>query len=226
MKKNNALKVCVIALGALLSIGCNTTSNAPALSEDGMQLKVDNRSTIAYKKEGVNFTDYSSVLILPSQVAFKNNWQRDYNRNQSMSSSRLKDEDVIRIKTGVAKLFDEVFAEEFAKTGDNPIVKKAGSGTLILKPSIINLDVNAPDVTSSARTKTFVSETGQATLYLEMFDGVSGEILARIIDAKVVGDNMHVRWANRVTNTADAKRTIRQWAKRLRESYDKSHSNK
>ena len=63
-------------------------------------------------------------------------------------------------------------------------------------------------------------------MYLEMFDCVSGEILARIIDAKVVGDNMHVRWANRVTNTADAKRTIRQWAKRLRESYDKSHSNK
>ena len=226
MIKTKFLTVGIIALGALLSSGCSTTSNSPQVSEDGMQLKVDNRSTIAYKKEGVDFSEYTHVLILPSQVAFKKNWQRNYNRDQSSISSRVNDDDVLKIKDGVAKLFDKVFAEEFAKAGDNPIVSKASSGTLILKPSIINLDVNAPDVTTAVRSKTFVSEAGQATLYLEMFDGVSGEILARIIDAEIVGDNMHLRWANRVTNTADARRTIRKWAKNLREAYDKAHMNK
>jgi len=223
MKKNNVIKASVVVFSTLLSMGCSTSSNAPQVSEDGMQLKVDKRSTIAYKKEGVNFAEYTQVLIQPSQVAFKKNWKRDYNRNQAVLSSRIKDEDVIKIKSSVAKLFDDVFKEEFAKAGDNPVVDKAGTGTLIIKPSIINLDINAPDIQSAARVKTFTSEAGKATLFLELFDGVSGEILARIVDTEIVGNHNNVAWANRVTNTADAKRTIRKWAKKLREEYDRAH---
>ena len=223
MKKSNLIKASLIVVGTVLTMGCNTTSNVPQVSQDGMELEVNKRSTIGYKKEGIDFSEYTHVLILPSQVAFKKNWQRDYNRDQVGLSTRVKDEDVIRIKTGVAKLFDEVFKEEFSKTGDNPVVEKSGTGTLILKPAIINLDVNAPDLKSAARVKTFTSETGKATLFLEMYDGVSGEILARVIDAEIVGNNTHTSWANRVTNTADAKRTIRKWAKNLRAKYDQVH---
>ena len=205
-------------------MGCSTSGNAPQVSEDGMQLKVDKRSTIAYKKEGVDFSEYTQVQILPSQVAFKKNWKRDYNRNQAVLSSRIEDKDVIRIKSSVAKLFDEVFTEEFAKTGSNPVVDKAGTGTLIIKPSVINLDINAPDVQSATRSRTYISEAGRATLYLELFDGVSGEILARIIDSEIIGDNSYTTWANRVSNTADAKRTIRKWASKLRAEYDKVHA--
>jgi hypothetical protein len=224
MKNNHIVKASVIVFSIFLVMGCTSTSNAPQVSKDGMQLKVDKRSTIAYAKEGVDFAEYTQVQILPSQVAFKKNWQRDYNRNQATLSSRIKDEDVIRIKTGVAKLFDEVFKEEFTKTGDNPLVDKAEKNTLIIKPSVINLDVNAPDIQTSSRSTTYVSEAGKATLYLELFDGVSGEILARIIDSEIIGDNSHATWANRVTNTADAKRTIRKWAKSLRAKYDQAHS--
>lgn len=224
MKKNNIIKANVILFGALLAMGCSTSNNVPQVSKDGMELKVDKRSTIAYKKEGVNFADYTKILILPSQVAFKKNWKRDYNRDQATLSSRVNDDDVIRIKSSVAKLFDEVFKEEFSKPGGIPVVDKVGTGTLIMKPSIINLDVNAPDVQSASRSRTYVSETGEATLYLELFDGVSGEILARIVDAEVVGDNSFTTWANRVTNTADAKRTIRKWANKLKEKYEQVHA--
>jgi len=224
MKINNVIKASIIVCSTVLIMGCSTSSNAPQVSEDGMQLKVDKRSTIAYKKEGVNFSEFTKVLILPSQVAFKKNWKRDFNRNQAVLSSRIHDKDVIRIKSSVATLFDEVFKEEFAKAGDNPLVDKEGAGTLIMKPSIIDLDINAPDVQSASRSKTYASEAGKATLYLELFDGVSGEILARIIDSEIVGDNSYTRWANRVTNAADAKRTIRKWAKKLREEYDRVHA--
>ena len=224
MKKNNIIKASVIVLSTVFAMGCSTSGNAPQVSEDGMELKVDKRSTTAYIKEGVNFSEYTNVLILPSQVAFKKNWQRDYNRNSATISSRIKDDDVIRIKSGVAKLFDEVFKEEFAKAGDNPLVDKEGINTLIIKPSIINLDINAPDVQSAARSTTYVSEAGKATLYLELFDGVTGEILARIIDSRIIGDHSYYKWANRVTNTADAKREIRKWAKKLRVKYDQAHA--
>lgn len=222
MKEFKVIKLGVIAASLMLAVGCQSTTEAPQVSQDGLQLKVNERSTIAYKKEGVDFSEYNKVQILPSQVAFKKNWQRDYNRSQSGLSSRIKDEDVLRIKRGVAKLFDDIFKEEFGKKGDNLLVEKAESGTLVLKPAIINLDVNAPDVQSGGRVTTYVNEAGRATLFLELYDGVSGEILARIVDSEVVGDKMYTQWANRASNTADAKRTIRKWAKSLRAKYEQA----
>ncbi|MCW8832325.1 MAG: DUF3313 domain-containing protein [Colwellia sp.] len=211
-----------LAATAILVVGCQSTTDAPQVSQDGLQLKVNKRSTVAYKKEGVNFAEYNKIQIMPSQVAFKKKWKRDYNRSQSSLSTRIKDEDVLSIKAGVAKLFDEVFKEEFAKNNENVLVDTVSSGTLLIKPAIINLEVNAPDIKSSANVRTYVNEAGQATLFLELYDGISGEILARIIDTEIVGDNSYSTWANRVTNTADAKRTIRKWAKALRTKYEQA----
>mgnify|MGYP000294091522 CR=1 FL=1 len=91
--------------------------------------------------------------------------------------------------------------------------------------AIIDLDVNAPDVTSATHSRTYVTEAGKAILYLELYDAVSGEILVRIIDSETVGDNGFYQWANRVSNTADAKRVIRQWAQTLRKKFDQAHEN-
>jgi hypothetical protein len=85
------------------------------VSLDGMQLKVSSRSTVTYEKEGVNFSEYNKVLILPSQVAFKRNWQSDFNRNRISLSTRLTDKDVLRIKEDVAQFFDEIFLKNLVK---------------------------------------------------------------------------------------------------------------
>ncbi|MEY8213358.1 MAG: DUF3313 family protein [Colwellia sp.] len=223
MKSLQYIKISLILAVAILITGCQST-DAPPVSPEGMQLKHNTSSTIEYRKEGVNFADYSKVQFAPSTVAFKNNWQRDYNRNQTNMSSRLKDRDVVRIKESVKVLLEETFKAEFGKEVGYPIVEHATTGTLLLKPSIIDLDVNAPDIMSATRRKTYVNEAGRATLFLEIYDAVSGEILARITDTETVGDNhgFH-RWANRVTNTADAKRVIKKWAKNLRKKFDQAH---
>ena len=120
-------------------------------------------------------------------------------------------------------LFDEVFKEEFGKEAKFPIVDKISSNTLVIRPAIVDLEVNAPDLRSASYVKKYSSDAGQATLFLELYDGVSGEILARIVSASVAGDNSHYQWATRMTNRADAKRMIRKWAKALRTKYDEAH---
>jgi hypothetical protein len=222
MKKSQYLKTSFIIAAGLFVMGCQST-DTPPVSSEGMKLEYNTHSTTAYKKEGVSFADYNKVQFSPSTVAFKKNWQRDYNRDQATSSSRIKDRDVVRIKESVKKMLDETFKAEFGKDGAYPIVEQATIGTLLLKPAIIDLDVNAPDVMSATRSKTFVHEAGRATLFLEVYDAVSGEILARIIDTETVGDNHgFYQWANRVTNYADAKRVIKKWAKTLREKFDQA----
>jgi len=224
MKSLQYMKISFIVAIALVAMGCQST-DAPPVSPDGMQLKHNTQSTIAYKKEGVDFTNYNKVQLAPSTVAFKKNWQRNYNRNQATMSSRIKDKDVVRIKESVKLLLDETFKTEFGKGDGYSIVEQATTGTLLLKPAIIDLDVNAPDVRSVNRSITYVNEAGKATLFLEIYDAVSGEILARIIDTETVGDNngFH-QWANRVTNTADAKRVIKKWTKTLRKKFDQAHA--
>jgi hypothetical protein len=217
------MKLSFIVAFTVLAMGCQSTG-APTVSPEGMLLQHDTRSTIVYKKEGVNFSDYSKVQFSPSTVAFKKSWQRDYNRNQATMSSRIKDSDVVRIRESVKVLLDETFKAEFDKSGSYSIVKNATTGTLLLNPTIIDLDVNAPDIMSATRSKTYVDEAGKATLFLEIHDAVSGEILARIIDTETVGDNHgFYQWANRITNSTDAKRVIKKWAKALREKFDQAH---
>ncbi len=228
MIKQQGLKLSFIALAASMVIGCNSTNptNAPQVSPEGMELKKSTRSTIAYKKEGVDFSEYDKVQILPSAVAFKKNWKRDYNRDQISLSTRINDADVIRMKADMAELFDEVFKEEFGKDAKFSLVDKVSSKTLVVRPAIINLDVSAPDMRSAINVKTYADDAGQATLFIELYDGVSGEILARAVNTAVAGDNSYYQWANRVSNRADAKRMIRKWAKALRIKFDEAHMPK
>jgi len=214
---------CILALSACSSMN---TQDAPQVSPEGMELVKNTRSTIAYKKEGVNFADYDKIQISSSTVAFKKDWQRDYNRDQRSMSTRVSDKDVIKIKNDVAELFDEVFVEEFIKDSNYPIVKQPTAGTLLLKPAIINLDINAPDVRSATNVKNYVQTAGEATLYLELYDAVSGEILARIVNAKEARDKGYYQWATRVSNRSDAKIIIKKWAKVLRQSFDAAHAKK
>lgn len=226
MDKRALLQMSFIAASVTIIMGCSTLyqSEAPKVSSDGMALKKATRSTIAYKKEGIDFSEYTKVHILPSSVAFKKNWKRDYNRDQMSLSDRLRDEDVIKIKKEVVNLFDETFKEEFSRSGDSPLVTKLTTGTLVIKPAIIDLDVNAPDITSASYRRTYASDSGSATLVLELYDGVSGEILVRILDAEVAGDYGYNHLANKVSNKADAKRMIRKWAKALRTKFDQAQN--
>ncbi len=224
MNKQQGFKLTIIALVTAMVIGCNSTNptNAPLLSPEGMPLKKSTSSTVAYKKEGVDFSEYNKVQILPSAVAFKKNWQREH---RSLST-RVRDADVMRIKAEVATLFDEVFKEEFGKDAKFKLVDQVSSNTLVIRPAIVDLDVAAPDIKSATNVKTYANNAGEATLFLELYDGVSGEILARVISSSVAGNDSYYQWANCVSNRVEAKRMIRKWAKALRIKFNEAHMTK
>jgi len=60
-------------------------------------------------------------------------------------------------------------------------------------------------------------------MYIELYDSVSGEILARAIDRRADRSHGIMTWSNRATNRADAKRILRTWAGWLREGLDEVH---
>ena len=169
------------------------------------------------------FGVFKRVMLLDTFVAFRSGWERDQQRTGSRI--RISQSDMDRIKNGVADQFADVFSEVLSENDGYEIVTEAGNDVLLIRPAIIDLDVNAPDTGTAGHSRTFTTDTGAATLYIELYDSVSGQILGRAADRQVIrSPGNHLSWSNRASNTADARRLFRSWASALREFLDNHYS--
>jgi hypothetical protein len=159
-----------------------------------------------------DFSVFKRVAILEPYVAFRSNWQRDQNRSRSRN---IGARDMERMKEDVARLFERVFAERLEAAGYE-VVDGANEDVLLLRPAIIDLDITAPDTRSAGRSRTFTASTGAATLYMQLFDSLSGDMIGRAADRQSVRSRGgQIGWSNSVTNSADARRMLGQWADTL-----------
>lgn len=213
----------VVALTCGVAAFSNTAEakKLPEESPEGLKLVPKTKLSAVYMREGADFTSYDKVAILDCYVAFRKNWQRD--QNSSLQPFKVKDEDVTRIKNEMADGLKKVFSKELTDKG-TAVVTEAGTGVLILRPAIINLDINAPDTMQPGRTRSFATSAGEATLFLEVFDGVTGELLARVIDTEEM-DQSSMRMRNSVTNSMDVDRMLKGWAETLAKYLQQARSS-
>jgi hypothetical protein len=99
-------------------------------------------------------------------------------------------------------------------------VTEAGPDVLLVKISILNLVVTAPNVMSAGMNTTYARSPGQATILAELFDSETGQALARVIDTQQpqgFGGMM-----SSVTNMQAGQQVANQWAKILRNGLDRA----
>lgn len=210
------LYLCVCLL-VLTIAGC-TSTQYPAISHDGLQLLPDSKLDAAYKKMGAEFSVYKRFMVTRCDVAFVSNWQRDQNKSRSLSND-VSNKDVEKIINGLSEMCRATFVEDL-EAGGYELVSEAAADVLIIRPSIINLDITAPDVGSIGRSRTYVTSAGSMTLNLELYDSVSHEILARVVDKKKARDNGTITWSSSITNRNEARRMFRRWSKMLVENIE------
>jgi hypothetical protein len=194
----------------------------PQVSPDGLQLQKSTKTRLVYVKPGATFTQYDKVAILDCYVEFEKDWQKDYNQSRVGLGDRVTDKDVERMKAGLAAEFKKQFTRELQDKGGYQVVDQAAPDVLVLRPALINVEVNAPDLMSPGISRTVVRSAGQMTLYLELWDSATNTLLARVMDAKA-DDETIAQPANRVTNMAAADRILSEWARELRERLDEVH---
>lgn len=191
------------------------------VTNDGLTVMKSTRFTEKQIKMGVTWAEYTKYQISPVEVSFRKDWKRDYNRDQKSLEAKVTDEDMARIKETMGKIVLEEFDRALQEKGSFKKADQADSNTLLFKPRIIDLDVYAPDVqNSSAISRTYIRQAGRATLFLEVHDAVSGEILGRWIDTREDPDRGYFDWANRITNAERARFVIVPWVRRLVEGLD------
>ncbi len=57
-------------------------------------------------------------------------------------------------------------------------------------------------------------------MYIELYDSVTGQILARAIDRKAARESMHFQISSRAKNVQEARRVLKKWAVILRDGFD------
>jgi len=179
---------------------------------------------VAYIDPDADFSVFERVMILDTFVSFRSGWERDQRRGTR--GTRISSRDLERSTTRVSETFNSVMIESLEADDGFEVVSEPDYDVLLIRAAIIDLDVTAPDTSAAGRSRTYTADSGAATLYIELYDSVSGQIIGRAFDrqsARNPGSMM--RWTNRASNTADARRVFRGWANTLRGFLD-SHYTK
>lgn len=191
----------------------------PQVTEDGLHLVKQTKTRLVYKKPDATFTQYKRVAIIDCTVEFSKDWLKNYNSSQRDSSRRIGDKDLERAKADLAAQFKKIFTDELATKGGYQISANAAPDVLVLRPALVNIQVSAPDLMTAGRSVTFVQDSGQMTLYLELWDSSTNTILGRVMDARSSNESYGQR-SSSVSNKAAADQMMRSWAKELRERLD------
>jgi hypothetical protein len=213
-----------LLLAALLVCGATHAASQAEfdkqMSYDGLEPVKVKGISLAYRRTGATLAGYKRVSIDPVEVRFHKSW------NPTRTGSRLKlpAEDLEYIRTGIAKLVHDQFARALGAKGRYPVVNESGADVLRLRIYVVNLYVNAPDTPSAGPSRTFVTSAGEMTLYMELFDSETGQILARVADRQEARSAPMATMANSVTNIAEAEDIAAQWARIMRDALDRAHA--
>ena len=195
---------------------------APCLADadspfTGLELVPSKSVGALYRRPDVDVSAYSKIMIGEPTVEFSKNWNpRNYGK-YGLSAAQLT-----KIRVDLAAMARSAFAKVLGD-GGYEIVTEAGDGVLVITPNIVNLFINAPDVKSPGRSKTYTMEAGSATLALQVNDAVTGTLLAVALDQRRSGSST-MQWTTSVSNRAAAEDMLKGWAEQLKRELDAARS--
>jgi hypothetical protein len=201
-----------ILAGALLVAATPLLAQSQATEDnwDGLVRVKSDKIELVYLAPEADFRPYTRVMLDPSEMAMQKNWLRDQRRESSSLGGQATERDVVRALEGGKEQFDKYFAEAFTKAGFAIATSPAGD-VLRVSAGVFDIDVVAPDVASSARSRTYSEEAGAGTLVIEVRDSVTNALLGRAIERRIAGDNGP--WIrNSATNRSDFDQLFRRWA--------------
>ena len=198
-----------VVASAMLVV-CTGAEAKPPDTWDGLTLVKSKKFDLVYLQPGADFRTYTKVMLDPTEVAFQKNWQRDYNRSSMSLSGRVSDREMQDALTKGVKAATDIFSDAWTK-GGYAVVDTPGPDVLRVKTGVLNISVTSPDTQTAGISHTFSEDAGQATLVVEARDSMTGALLGRAIDQKIVGDSM-VTWRTSSSNRSDFRYQVEQWA--------------
>jgi hypothetical protein len=221
MKTKTLLRIGALMATAALGIAQAATSELEdAMGAEGLARIKSKDLDMVYTRPGASLATYKKVMLDPVEVSFSKNWDP----KRTGSNIKLGQAEREGIRTGVAKITMEQFSKELQAKNGYPVVTAAGPDVLRARAKVVNLYVNAPDANAAGRSRTYTLSAGEATLFLELFDSETGQILARVVDRREGRNNGMVMLASPVQGAAEAEQIVQVWGHVLRKAMDTAHA--
>ena len=209
--------------GFLAPLSADDT-DLPETLEDGLVLVEGSKLAAVYAEPGADLGEYNRVNVLDAKVAFRKDWLKDQRAAtaSSRSANRVSSRDVERIKTNLAELFAEEFNNALTEAGYET-TDEVADDVLTIAPAIINLDVANPDTRATTFGRSYQKTAGQMTLYVELYDSVTGDLIAKAVDLASDRHQNFYSWSNATTNETAARGVVQGWAGVLVNALDEAH---
>ena len=177
----------------------------PETTADGLKRIYMPDFAVAYVKPGANPKHYSQLIIQKPVVRFMKDKEGDEKWATDNLSGLPAPEEILRVRTAISEKFNEILTKKMVAAGYD-LVDKPAEGVLLLRPALINLQLISSETQG----------TGKVTLYLEMFNSVTGERLSEGWDMKQshVTDNGLADWAKKA-NWDMAIKDFDEWAETM-----------
>ena len=208
----------VIILGLVIHFPLIAGDDFPQVTADGLHLVPNTRLHLVYADPDADLSIYNKLLLIDPQVAFRKDWRRDINQNKPFVVTA---QDMQNIRKELAAMFKEILVEKL-KAGGQVLVEEQGEDVLIVRPAILELNINAPDTPRSRNQRSINRSAGDMTLYLELRDSLTGDILAKGLDHQTDRSNVTTFVTDRTRNENAARRILDGWAEILVNGLDET----
>jgi Protein of unknown function (DUF3313) len=188
------------------------SANPPAMSPDGLRLVKNTEFAVVYVKPGATLKPYTKFAILNCFVSFAPNWRENMQTNFNIP---ITEDQIKQTESELAAEFKKVFVAQLEQ-GGYQLTSDAGPNVLVLRPAIINLQITAPQDMEDPDETTFSTSAGQMTLFLELYDSVTSELLARVIDPEEASNYGIFTWGSKAGNIEAANQIMTKWSDTLR----------
>jgi hypothetical protein len=203
------------ATALILAVICPSfaAADSPSSPFPGLELVSSKNVGALYRRPEVDTSAYNKIVIGEPGVAFSKSWNPRNYGNFGLSAAQLT-----KIRVELAAMAKSVFAKTLSD-GGYEIVTDATDGVLVITPNVVNVFINAPDISKAGRSKTYTMDAGSATLALQVNDAVTGTLLAVAIDSKR-SQSSTMQWTTSASNRAAADAMLKGWAEQLKRELD------
>ena len=215
----NKLRVGVLAYFALLA-ACTASFPPGETTADGLVRVPSRAEGGVYRDLDADFTRYKRLMIEPMTVEFVEEWRKQH--------PDVADTELRRIQLEAAKDFREVFTKIMVDEGPFELAEVREADVFVVVPRLLDLDIPAPEEDLDAGKQTYSPRPVSLQMTGELRDGVSGEILLRVIriDKEPYYMFAGIRRANRLTNAREIRVSMEKWSRLVSEAIDVAKATK
>lgn len=203
-----AAMLVLVSLAPSLAAGESPSSPFP-----GLELVPSKNVSTLYRRPDVDTSVYDKIIVGEPTIEFSKNWNPRNYGSFGLSAAQLK-----KIRVDLAAMAKSVFTKTLSD-GGYEIVAEAGDGALVITPNIVNVYINAPDVPTAGRSRTYTMDAGSAALALQVNDAVTGTLLAVVLDQRRSGSST-MQWSTSVSNRSAANAVLKGWAEQVKRELD------